>query len=220
MAVKHTFVSGKSDGADTTLVRPSNWNADHTIDNATITRLMEAADARGWAFLGSATGAATTVGPVTWSAAYQQLEVTYFIAGYNGGTPVGRLLVGTASISTTTATNGNRLREGTTENTTSVSVPGMPLATTLSSIPRSGTVRIDGASGALKRFRAVGQNGAPSVTVGQTLFDGTSGFSDGGTNLLLLRAQLTVYDTLTATAVSAQAFTAGTYLMVLGRNTD
>lgn len=30
MAIKHAFVSGKSDGGDATLVRPSNWNADHT----------------------------------------------------------------------------------------------------------------------------------------------------------------------------------------------
>lgn len=30
MPIKHAFVSAKSDGADTTLVRPSNWNADHT----------------------------------------------------------------------------------------------------------------------------------------------------------------------------------------------
>ena len=29
MAVKHNFVSPKADGGDTTLVRPSNWNADH-----------------------------------------------------------------------------------------------------------------------------------------------------------------------------------------------
>lgn len=36
MAVKHAFVSGVSDGADTSLVRPSNWNADHTIDNDTV----------------------------------------------------------------------------------------------------------------------------------------------------------------------------------------
>lgn len=32
MPVKHAFTSAKSDGADSTLVRPSNWNADHTID--------------------------------------------------------------------------------------------------------------------------------------------------------------------------------------------
>lgn len=31
MAITHTFISGKADDADATLVRPSNWNADHTI---------------------------------------------------------------------------------------------------------------------------------------------------------------------------------------------
>lgn len=31
MPVTHTFVSAKSDGGDATLVRPSNWNADHTL---------------------------------------------------------------------------------------------------------------------------------------------------------------------------------------------
>jgi hypothetical protein len=29
--VKHTFVSPKADGADATLVRPSDWNADHSV---------------------------------------------------------------------------------------------------------------------------------------------------------------------------------------------
>ncbi len=38
MAIKHTFVSAIADDPDSTLVRPSNWNADHTIDNDTITR--------------------------------------------------------------------------------------------------------------------------------------------------------------------------------------
>jgi hypothetical protein len=37
MAIKHTFVSAKADGADATLVRPGNWNADHTIDPIGIT---------------------------------------------------------------------------------------------------------------------------------------------------------------------------------------
>lgn len=32
MALKHAFVSPKADGGDATLVRPSNWNADHVID--------------------------------------------------------------------------------------------------------------------------------------------------------------------------------------------
>lgn len=31
----HTFVSGKGDGGDATLVQPSNWNAQHTLNCAT-----------------------------------------------------------------------------------------------------------------------------------------------------------------------------------------
>ena len=219
--VNHAFVTGKSDGGDATLVRPSNWNADHTIAAGTISRTMQDATGKGWQFLGSATGATVTVGPIIWTGTFTQIEFYYFIAGYNGGTPVGRLLVGGASISTTGATNGSRLREGVgTENTTAVSVPGMPLAVTLTNIPRNGKGWIDGASGSLKRIRVNGGNGAPSVTTPMTLFEGISAFSDLSTNLPLQRAQLTVYDTLVATAVSAQTFTSGTYLMVLGRNTD
>lgn len=33
MAIKHAFTSGKTDGGDATLVQPSNWNANHTIDS-------------------------------------------------------------------------------------------------------------------------------------------------------------------------------------------
>ena len=31
ISLKHTFASAKSDGTDSTLVQPSNWNAEHTI---------------------------------------------------------------------------------------------------------------------------------------------------------------------------------------------
>ena len=30
--IKHTFASAKTDGGDATLVQPSNWNAEHTVD--------------------------------------------------------------------------------------------------------------------------------------------------------------------------------------------
>ena len=39
IVVKHPFVSAKGDGSDATLVRPSNWNANHTIEQATNTIL-------------------------------------------------------------------------------------------------------------------------------------------------------------------------------------
>lgn len=37
MALKHTFVSSAPEGSDASLVRTSNWNADHTIDTGGIT---------------------------------------------------------------------------------------------------------------------------------------------------------------------------------------
>ena len=36
MSIKHAFESAKADGADATLVRPSNWNAEHTITTSKI----------------------------------------------------------------------------------------------------------------------------------------------------------------------------------------
>jgi len=36
MAITHSFVSAKDDGADTSLLRPSDWNNDHTIGAGTI----------------------------------------------------------------------------------------------------------------------------------------------------------------------------------------
>ena len=38
MPIKHAFVSGKADGADTTLVRPVDWNANHT-ENEKVVRV-------------------------------------------------------------------------------------------------------------------------------------------------------------------------------------
>jgi len=188
-----------------------------------LSRAQLSADARGWSFLGTATGATTTVGPVVWLGTFRQLMIKYQIAGYNGGTPVGRLQLGAASISQTALNNSFSISEGVAAPTTGLgatAIPGLPLAVTLSAIGRSGTAMVDGASGAVKVIDVVGNNVTPAVASAPTLFRGASFFSDLGTNLPIQRAQLTVYDTLTAVAASAQTFTAGTYLSVWGRNTD
>lgn len=177
----------------------------------------------GWRFLGTATGATTTVGPVTWAGTFLQFMIKYWIQGYNGGTPVGRILLGAASISTTALNNSFSISEGVTAPSTGLgatAIPGCPLAVTLSNIGRGGEIFIDGVSGGVKSLEIVGRNVTPAVASAPTLFRGASFFSDLGTNLVLLRAQLTVYDTLTATAASAQTFTSGTYLTVWGRNND
>lgn len=181
------------------------------------------ADARGWQFLGSANGATVSVGPVVWTGTFSELEIKYWISGYNGGTPVGRILLGAASISTTALTNSFSLSEGVTAPSTGLgatAIPGCPLAVTLSNIGRGGIIRVDGASGAVKELIIQGRNVTPAVASAPTLFRGASFFSDLGTNLPIQRAQLTVYDTLTSAAASAQTFTAGTYLIVRGRNQD
>jgi len=173
-----------------------------------------------YTLLGTATAAATTVGPVIWTGTFTRFFVDYWIAGYNGGTPVGRLLFGAASISTTALTNGSSLDAGPgaafAAATNALSIPGCPLAITLSAIARRGTALVRGASGALKTYEVQGANGNPSVSAASTFFRAIGSFSDLSTNLPLQRMQLTVYDTLTATTVSAQTFLSGTYLTVWG----
>jgi hypothetical protein len=174
---------------------------------------------QGWVFLGSATGSTTTVGPIIWVGTYAQIMFQYIIKGYDGGTPVGRFLCGSASISTTAATNGSALSTASAApDVSSVSKPGVPLAVTLSAIARSGWGWINGASGVIKQIDIVGHNGNPAAGTAPTLFHAASFFSDLGTNLPIQRAQLSVYDTLITTALSAQKFTAGTTLWCWGRN--
>jgi hypothetical protein len=178
-------------------------------------------DGKPWTFLGTISGTGVTVGPLVFPPGdWQQIYGEYIIGGYNGGTPVGRLLCGSASISTTALTNGNRLSENDVTNATSVSVPGCPLAVALSSIARMGHFYISGASGSLKQIRIDGMSGNPAVATSPADFHAKSFFSDLGTNLLIKRLQLTVYDTLIATAASVQTFTATTALWAWGRMND
>jgi hypothetical protein len=208
VGASNTFL-GTTDGAAVTFSNP--------------TRASLAADAKGWQFLGTATGSGVTVGPVTTTSTFQQFMIKYQIKGYSGGTPVGRFLCGAASISTTALTNSFTVEENIAAVTTgagATAIPGLPLAQTLSNTQRSGTILIDGASGAVKVLDVIGNEQSPSVATAPTLFRGSSFFSDLGTNLPLQRFQLTSYDTLTAVAASSNTFVSGTYLTVWARNND
>lgn len=178
---------------------------------------------KGWQFLGTATGSGVTVGPVTTTGTFQQYMIRYQIKGYSGGTPVGRFLCGNTTPSTTALTNSFKVSEDLTAASSgagATAIPGLPLAQTLSNTQRSGTIFIDGASGAVKVLDVFGNEQTPSVSSTPTLFRGASFFSDLGTNLPLKQFQLTVYDTLTAVAASSNTFVTGTYLTVWGRNND
>jgi hypothetical protein len=66
ISLKHPFTSGKADGADSTLVQPSNWNAEHTFTMATARLLGRVTASTGtveeltsdqvWAFIGIVSG--------------------------------------------------------------------------------------------------------------------------------------------------------------------
>lgn len=167
-------------------------------------------------YLGRITSTGVTVGPLTWLDTFERIVFKYQIGGYNGGTPVGRFLCGSAAISTIALTNGNALVEGATLNNTSVSKPGCPLAVTLSNVARSGWGTISGESGAFKQIDIHGMSGNPAVATAPLTLEARSFFSDLGTNLPIKRIQLTVYDTLITAVASAQTFTATTYIEAWG----
>lgn len=167
-------------------------------------------------YLGEKTGAAVTVGPLSWNELFETIYWEYNIGGYNGGGPIGRFLCANGAISTIGLTNGNTLIENITLNQTSVSKPGIPLAVTASAIARSGWGVIRGLAGEFKQIDVSGMSGNPAVATAPTSFIGRSFFSDLGTNLLIKNIQLSVYDTLIATALSAQTFTAPTRIRAWG----
>ncbi len=64
MGITHPFVSAVTDGSDATKVRPSNWNAAHTVADASITRAALADDAK--VPTGAITMWPTAVAPTGW----------------------------------------------------------------------------------------------------------------------------------------------------------
>ena len=86
MQVKHAFTSGKGDGPDSTLVRPSNWNADHQINMTAASKYV------GRDKSGSGTAQELPVVPVSgtddgtmWTAAKIQEYVAQQIGSIPGG---------------------------------------------------------------------------------------------------------------------------------------
>ena len=67
MAIKHAFTSGKADGGDTTLVRPIDWNADHT---GIITKALSADLSNSTVTFAKVTNLDQAVGVGTWHFKY------------------------------------------------------------------------------------------------------------------------------------------------------
>lgn len=170
-----------------------------------------------WIFLGQATAsAAVRTGTITWTGTYKQLMFEYFIAGYSGGA-IGRLIVGpTAGLSETGTTFCTALIENVTLTSTSVSVPGWPTGVTVEAVRRHGWMFVKNVAAEIKTMVGNGNSAGTAATVVPRSMRMAGLFNDA-TNPIN-KAELAVYDTITATTVSATTFTAGTYLNVWGRN--
>lgn len=172
-----------------------------------------------WTFLGQATAnTAVRTGTISWTGQYTQLMFEYFIAGYSGGA-IGRLIVGPASGLSETAGNFcTQLIENTSQNNSSVSVPGWPLATTVAAVPRHGWVFVNNQASFVKRMEYHGASGGTAPTVAPNNNMATGLFND--TTNSVQKAELAVYNSITGATISTTTFNAGTYLNVWGRNNN
>lgn len=237
MAIIHLFSSSKADGSDATLIKPSDWNASHTIDPSTITRAQTALDARNWQFLGRATVSgsipaggkheATTMGPVILPGYFPQLQMhIYALPSGNAGTThaVG-IMCGSSSIDT-----GNNCSTGAFDPVVAATVAitaqtSVRVQSVLTGAGVSGSLyaKVDIANlrGWTKRF--VGQTSMLNTMAGGTVplytfFGGTySGSHPGFTPIMQL--QVRSFSSVTSDA-TLRGFGSGSYFVVYGRNND
>lgn len=111
ISLKHKFTSPKSDGADATLVKPSNWNDEHDLTMATNRLLGRTTAGAGVAEeISVGTGLTLSAGSLSVSTnTYQPLDATLTaLAGVVTGVDVLPYFSGTDTVSTTTLTTAGR----------------------------------------------------------------------------------------------------------------
>jgi len=217
MAITHTFVSGKADGGDASLVQPSNWNAAHNIDNATITRAMLEGTAVNWQFLGKASlsVAAASVGPVVLTTARKHLQIRFWTPG-SASAGIASLQLGGATIDTG-ANYCASLIEGVTLTTTSVSVTGIRIGVAATTGPRYCVLDVDTwASNLAKRVLARTNSVSTAANTAPT-FTQVAGLWVDTTNSIQ-RVQFTAFNGLTGT--TTVNLSAGCEFEVWGRDDD
>lgn len=167
----------------------------------------------GWKNLGEQIlgSAAARTGDVIWTGDYKVIVFQYLIPGYAGGA-IGRVIVGSGSLSETATDCSCELTEAGTRNTSSVSVCGWPTAVTANTNRRWGEFRMNNVTGSSVRD-AYGRGGhggsATTVPSGMTMvgFKAAVGQID--------RARLTSFTGPTGNTVGSN-LNAGTFLRVMG----
>ena len=133
VSLTHAFVSAKSDGADATLVRPSNWNAEHNLTCATGVILGRTS---------SGTGAVEELAPATFRT----------LADVDQAGVIGGLLTKTASY-TLVLTDRGKLIEMNSSSANDLTVPhnddaAFPIGTQITVVQiGTGQTTIKGAAG-------------------------------------------------------------------------
>jgi hypothetical protein len=181
--------------------------------------ILQTSAAMSWAFLGGTVplaSAAVRTPTVSWTGVYHQLMIEHYVAGYSGNA-IARVIVGPASgLSETGTTFCTSLIDGVTITTSSVSVPGWPVAGNTTAARRWGWMFVKNVATDIKTMTGQGNYGgtAPTVVPTSIIYNGL--FNDSTNSIQ--QAELGVYSALTSTTISTTTMNAGSYLNVWGRN--
>jgi hypothetical protein len=167
-----------------------------------------------WKFLGGATlgAAAARTSDVIWTGSFNCLLVKYWISGY-AGNAIGRIILGSGSLSETATDCSCELIEGTTRTTTAVNICGWPTATSLNTNPRYGWFTVFNESGASQARRAFGDGmhggavGTVPTRMQMSAFKNTVAQMD--------RARMTSFNAITGNTVGSN-LNAGSNIKVWG----
>ena len=148
VSLKHSFTSPKSDGIDSTIVQPSNWNAEHTLTAAA------------GKILGAPTGSTTVQElPLAFDSTGQSMVIPSGITGDRPGTPS----AGMMRYNTTT----KKVEVYTNSAWTNLAV-NATVATSAPSSPQTGDFWFDTTNTLIKTY-----NGSAWVAANATPNDGT-----------------------------------------------
>lgn len=167
----------------------------------------------GWKQLGEQIlgSAAARTSDVIWTGDFKILKIQYLITGYAGGA-IGRIILGSGSLSETATDCSCELIERTTATTTAVSICGWPTAATASTNARWGEFVIDNRTGSNARMGyGTGMHGGSATTVATGMQ--MSGFKSAIAQID--RARLTSFTGVTGNTVGSN-LNAASYIRVWG----